>query len=277
MTDRDSVEFAKQLSLLSETYGKPISDALGEIYFRALREFTIEQVEAAVELAIDTRKFFPKPAELRELIEGNPEDRAANAWAAFLEAAANGGTASVKFSDRATAAAMDAVFGSWLEACRLLSAGGTNERGKQVSGCTDEMLASYQKSFLRQYAAALNSNREVELYRAGLSEMSMREQGATWAKRMPTLQQPVLFVGPDRTIELSLTFNVAQGQLAEESRRLLEGGFDMALRSLDRQRRMMQEARNRTALPPAEEEIAMPEEVKEAMTRLRDWQPTTRS
>lgn len=262
MTDRDSVEFARLFTLLSETFNKAVSDSLAEIYFRTLKDFTIEQITHAVEQAIATKKFFPKPAELRELLVGNPEDRASNAWAAFLEAAANGGTASVQFADRATAMAMDATFGSWLEACRLLSAGGTDARGKQVGGCTDEMLASYQKSFLRHYGASLNSNREVELYRAGLSEASMREQGANWAARMPILEQPVLFVGPDETIELRLTFDVARGQLTEESCAYLGGGFESARLNAEKlyQLRAMGE---RPALPLSEVEMATPEEVTE--------------
>jgi hypothetical protein len=261
MTNRDSAEFARLFVGLAQAFDKQASDLLIQIYFDSLKDFSLEAVTTAVNQAVHTKKFFPKVAELRELIVGNPEDRAAGAWTAFLEAAANGGTASVKFSDRATAAAMDAVFGSWLEACRLLSAGGTDEKtGRQVGGCTDEMLASYQKSFLKQYAAATNSKRDVELYRAGLSEVSMREQGAAWAARMPTLQQPVLFVGPDRVIEIPLTFDVARGQLADESRKLLEGGFDAARALVEGQSLRLRQTQERNALPPADgEEVAMPE------------------
>ena len=263
MTQQNLSEFARLCAVMGEAFGKPVNTSLIEIYFRMLKDFSVEQVTSAVEQAIAKKKFFPKVAELRELIEGNPEDRAANAWAAFLEAAANGGTASVQFSDKATAAAMDATFGSWLEACRLLSAGGTDERGKQVGGCSDEMLASYQKSFLRQYGASLNSHRDVELYRAGLSEMSMRGQGASWARRIPTVEQPVLFVGPDTTLELYLRFDVARGELTDESRAVLSGGWEKVHPSVEELRRRLKQAPPFAALPPVGEEMATPEEVAE--------------
>lgn len=264
MTNHDSAKFAGLFALLAQSFDKEASDALAQIYFDNLKDFTIEQVASAVEQAIRSRKFFPKVAELRELIDGNPEDRAAQAWAGFLEAAADGGQASVQFSDRATAAAMDAVFGSWLEACRLLSAGGTDARGRQVGGCSDEMLASYQKSFLRQYAAALNSNREVALYRPGLSELSMRENGGAWALRMPILEQPVIYVGPGKAYTLRLRFDVAQGCLTDADRRVLDGGWLAIQPMVAAEHKALKRAVAQKSLPPAlDVEMATPEEVVE--------------
>lgn len=258
MTNHDSAEFARLFTLLSQTFDKEASDALAQIYFDGLKDFAIEQVAAAVNQAVRTKKFWPKVAELRELIEGSVDDRAAQAWAAFLEAAADGGQASIRFSDPAAARAVDAVFGGWIQACRLLSAGGTDGRGKQTGGCTDEMLASYQKQFCRQYLAALNSPRDVELYRPGLSEMSMREGGGAWAARMPTLKQPVIYIGAGKTLTVRLEFDVAQGCLTDGARAALESGWESVL-ALHVASQLV--APQHKALPPADEEMATPEEV----------------
>lgn len=249
MNQHDESEFAGLCGLMSEVFKTPASTALIGIYFRALKDLSIEQVTAAVEQAIATKKFFPKPAELRDLIEGGADNRASQAWAMFLEAAGSGGHASIQFSDRAMASAMEAVFGGWTQACGMLSA-----------TCSDEMTAHYQKAFLRQYGAALSSRRDIPLYRPGLSEVSMREQGGTWAGRMVTLEQPVLFVGPDRVIELQLRFDVARGQLMDESRKVLEGGFDAARALVEGQSLRLRQTQERNALPPiGGEEVAMPE------------------
>lgn len=265
MTDRDSAKFARLFALLSETFNKPVSDPLAEIYFRTLKNFTIEQVESAVEQAIASRKFFPKPAELRELLEGSPDDQSMQAWAMFLEAAASGGHASIQFSDRAMAVAMEAVFGGWTQACGMLSA-----------SCSDEMVAHYQKAFLKQYAAARTTKQYVPLYRPGLSEVSMREQGGTWAPRIPTLQQPVLFVGPDKVHTLQLRFDVARGQLTDADRRLLDGGWEAVQMMAAQESRKLRRATERNALPLAEE-MATAEEVEELKAQIAALQPTTRS
>jgi hypothetical protein len=271
MTNSDRKQFAQLCALMSQAFDKEMSVLLTDIYFDSLKDFTIGQVESAIRQAIKSRKFMPRVAELRELIEGNPADRGASAWAAFLEAAADGGQASVRFSDRAAAAAMDATFGSWIEACRLLSAGGTDERGKQVGGCTDEMLASYQRSFLRHYAAALNSDREVELYRAGLSELSMREQGAMWAARMPTIDQPVIWIGDGKAYAVRLRFDVARGCLTDMARVTLDGGLAaiQAVGALERNKLRWTEARK--ALPPApDSEAATPEQVAQLKRQISE-------
>lgn len=250
MTDHDRKEFARLCALMSQAFDKPMSKVLIGIYFDGLKDFDIEQVEEAINRAVQTKTFLPKVAEIRQLIEGAVEDRTAMAWAAFLEATADGGQASVQFADRATASAMDAVFGGWVQACRLLSAGGTDDRGRQVGGCSDEMLASYQKQFARQYVAALHAPREVELYRPGLSEMSMREGGGHWSLRIPALKQPVIYVGAGKIATLRLTFDVAQGRLTPESQSLLDGGWEQFTALASGEIRQLNVAAVK-ALPPA--------------------------
>lgn len=249
MTNKDRPEFAKLCALLSQVFEKQMSEVLIDIYFDSLKDFDIEQVTSAVHQAIKSRKFMPKVAELRELIEGGAEDRAAIAWTLFMEAVSNSEQPSIQFSDKAMATAMDAVFGGWTQACGILSA-----------SCSDEMVAHYQKAFLKQYAAARASNRNALLYRPGLSEMSLREGGATWAARMPTLHQPVIYVGSERIITLRLPFDVERGQLAAEARAMLDKE-PLVKAFADTQGRQLK-AGVQKALPPASsDEPATPEQV----------------
>lgn len=267
MTDRDWLKFFKLCALLSQAFDRPIDEALARIYFEGLRDFDIEQVAAAVNRAVRAKTFMPKVAELRQFIEGVVEDRASQAWAAFLEASVDGGQASVQFADRATAIAMDAVFGGWIQACRLLSAGWVTDQGKNEGGCSDEMLAHYQKSFSRQYIAATNNSRDVELYRPGLSEASMRERGAAWFGRIPTLEQPVIFVGESKARSLRLPFDVGRGQLTEEARLAISGGLEK-VEALAAVYNPALPAPDLKALPPADEEMATPEEVAAIKARI---------
>lgn len=250
MTNSDRKQFAQLCALLSQAFDKEMSTLLANIYFDSLKDFSIEQVACAVEQAIKSRKFFPKVAELRELIEGGADDRAAQAWALFLEAVSNGGQSSVQFSDRAMATAMDAVFGGWTQACGILSA-----------NCSDEMVAHYQKAFLKQYASAKNSGREALLYRPGLTEMNLREGGAAWAARMPTLHQPVIYVGSERIITLRLPFDVERGQLAAEARAMLDKE-PLVKAFADTQGRQLRVGVQEALLPsPHDDEPATPEQV----------------
>ena len=70
MTDADSVEFIKALAVLGEVFNETVSDVRIEAYFAVLRDHPIEAVTAACQTALKRCKFFPRPAELREFMEG---------------------------------------------------------------------------------------------------------------------------------------------------------------------------------------------------------------
>lgn len=59
---------ARALAILAETFPKDITPELVRIYQHALRDASDDQVLTAVRRAIDTARFFPVPAELRDLI-----------------------------------------------------------------------------------------------------------------------------------------------------------------------------------------------------------------
>jgi hypothetical protein len=74
--------FAAELLKLSELFRQPMTEALAEIYADALKAFAITEIRYAVQVACQTSKFMPVPAELIETMkEARAEARRARAEA----------------------------------------------------------------------------------------------------------------------------------------------------------------------------------------------------
>lgn len=100
---------------LAELHNFKLSELKVELYFKILQRFHPQDVVRAIELAIETTKFFPKPAELVELIMGTATDRAAIAWNIFLGVIRRlSPSDSVVFEDTRFSAIVD-FFGGWDE------------------------------------------------------------------------------------------------------------------------------------------------------------------
>lgn len=100
---------------LAELHNFKLSELKVELYFRILQRFHPQDVAQAIDVAIETCKFFPKPAELVEIIMGSATDRAAVAWNNFLEVVRRFGPSdSVEFEDTRFSAIVD-YFGGWEE------------------------------------------------------------------------------------------------------------------------------------------------------------------
>lgn len=70
----DDQRFRKNLTGLGELFGREITKTLASLYWRLFTDWTDDQFETACQMAANQLKFFPKPAELRELVQGqNPE------------------------------------------------------------------------------------------------------------------------------------------------------------------------------------------------------------
>jgi hypothetical protein len=109
--DTDSVDQA--FMALCELFGKDMSVALVKIYMRLLHRLPARSAMRAIENAIATCRFFPKPAELITLAEGSLEEQAINAWEVFSTALATvGHTSGVLFEDGRISALVD-YFGGW--------------------------------------------------------------------------------------------------------------------------------------------------------------------
>ena len=76
--------FNQQLTGMGEVFNKAITPALAQIYWTSLKEFTDEQVKTAFEQALGSLKFFPKPSELREIIQGTGDEHGHEAWSEIM-------------------------------------------------------------------------------------------------------------------------------------------------------------------------------------------------
>lgn len=116
--ETDTKPFVKLLETIGEFYDVAVSPARSTLFFGALREYDWPIVEEAFNryLRSDASKYgFPKPQHIREIIEGSEAEQDSAAWLA-LEAAIRkiGVWNSLIVQDRAWAAAVNRVWGSWV-------------------------------------------------------------------------------------------------------------------------------------------------------------------
>lgn len=135
----ESERFAIVMNALGAAFNRPITPAVITAYEIGLENLAIEEIEAAAKLAIQTCRFMPTPAELRELAGGlKPEDMAVLAWEAAVRAVQSyGWYRSVQFEDAAVAATIRSL-GGWQRFC------------ERCGGAEEKWL---RQEFLRTYAA----------------------------------------------------------------------------------------------------------------------------
>ena len=111
--------FIQKLTILSEAYGVELSPVKVVAYYLTVADIPEAEVEAAMNTALRALKYFPSPAELREQIEGNINDRAYVAYSTLLRATKEHGYyASVKFEDPLIMTVVEHM-GGWMEWCQL--------------------------------------------------------------------------------------------------------------------------------------------------------------
>jgi hypothetical protein len=133
MNQQDRQRFAELVLGLGETYGEPVSDARMEIYWRALEDLSFAAVQRAANVHARTSKFFPRPAELREAVEGPIEDQAELGWAAVQSIVRRYGywanPEDVQWPDEITKHAAMKLYGGWRALCEHLPASGPEMLG----------------------------------------------------------------------------------------------------------------------------------------------------
>jgi len=122
MTPDNSQHFAKLMACTGEVYSKSISKQLCEIYWRSLQEYSIEQIQQAIQHHInnpDVGQFMPKPADIVRCIDGKPSDQALRAWSKVEYAIKRvGHNDSVIFDDTIIHSVIRDI-GGWIELCKL--------------------------------------------------------------------------------------------------------------------------------------------------------------
>lgn len=84
MTPRDKARFAAMLLPLASLFDRELGEDVARLYFEALRGYDLPVVAAAIATVAKTARFFPKPADIIDAIEGPAEDRAAFQFAQCL-------------------------------------------------------------------------------------------------------------------------------------------------------------------------------------------------
>ena len=118
---QERAAFLEAFGGLSEVFGKEFSKFTAKAYFKALSTHDIQPVVKAMESALKRCRFFPKPVELLEFIEGTPEDRKvmaeAQAREVLMAVRRHGIYATVQFADPITNAIIRQYFGGWANVC----------------------------------------------------------------------------------------------------------------------------------------------------------------
>lgn len=127
-------------------YQRDPDEAVNALYFRLLIDLPLPDLEAAAINAMQRLVFMPKVAELRAIIQGNEEERAALAWARAHTAALRGyGTVRpLDFGDMVLHATVTAM-GGWSQLYAL---------GNRAAEGVDAAVA--RKEFLQLYVAFIH-------------------------------------------------------------------------------------------------------------------------
>lgn len=79
----EAARFSQLMTALGELYGKPLTEALHEIYWLALESYSLEDIQKAIARHVhnpDCGQFMPKPADLIRALEGDTESQSKLAW-----------------------------------------------------------------------------------------------------------------------------------------------------------------------------------------------------
>ena len=110
---KDHKLFLVNMATLSEVFDKQLSDALLEVYWRILEPFDDSDCLSMFKRIVVELKFFPKPAEMVNMLRGDTEERSISAWLEALAAVKRfGNYQSVRFADPAIHAVIQAM-GGW--------------------------------------------------------------------------------------------------------------------------------------------------------------------
>ncbi len=109
--------FAKNITGLGALFDKDVPQSLMDLYWETLSDLTDDQFEKACQTAARKLKFFPRPAELLEMIQDDQEALALTVWEKLNRAIREYGQyRSIEFDDPAISATVESL-GGWVAAC----------------------------------------------------------------------------------------------------------------------------------------------------------------
>lgn len=124
MTQNDFLQFGELMAVLGEAFSKEPSAYKIEIYFRALKDLSIEEIKTAVDNIIKTRTItgtFPLVSEIREAVNGNIDDKAVIAISKIEDAIRSIGAYSNVVFDDPLIHAVIVRYGGWVKLCEVTS------------------------------------------------------------------------------------------------------------------------------------------------------------
>jgi len=152
---KDENRFRELMTVLGEIHDRQITRLLLDFYWRILEPFPDEVCIRAFHELIGRAKFFSKPAEFLELLEGRCGDQATAAWLdVFAALKRYGNYQSVRFADAVIHSVIEAM-GGWVN-----------------FGLMEERDRSWrQKEFERFYAVIAGREGSHPAYLAGIHEI----------------------------------------------------------------------------------------------------------
>lgn len=156
------LEFSKALLMLGEIFNTEVNKLKIDIYYEILKDYSDEEIKKALNIVMRTCRFFPKPAEIIEIVEGKKDERLALIWERVKEVIRNyGAYESIAFEDRIVNQTIEAL-GGWVSLC---------------STPVGEMKWK-QREFERLYRIFENKNiEEMPKYVMGITEQNNRQLG----------------------------------------------------------------------------------------------------
>lgn len=164
MNDDDKREFWTLVKGVHSFYAQDVSEFAAQVWWNAMRGYTIEQVRKAFTAHASDPKagqFLPKPADLIRVLDGTQDDRAALAWSKVFGAIQRVGSySSVVFDEGAIHAAIEDL-GGWPKVC----------------GTKMDELPFVEKRFCTAYRAHLKAGSQYPARMLGIVDIENAGKG----------------------------------------------------------------------------------------------------
>ena len=190
MRNEDKRAFFDLMMAAGEVYGKEVTQPMAAIYFSALANVSIEQVQEAMMTHMqnpDSGQFFPKPADIIKQMTGTTkqqdaaiEDKAAIAWACIeRDIRRIGSYGTLKLDDKQALATVKAM-GGWQSICQTETSKMEWKRKEFI-----RMYETFERMPLEALPSSLPGRIEIsEVKQAGTVALDKLALGVTkWRKK----------------------------------------------------------------------------------------------
>jgi hypothetical protein len=122
MNNNDEKKFGELMAVSGSIFDKELTKPILRIMFETLKEYSIDQVDAAFTKHLQTGDFFPRPSQLIRIINAgkpNNEDKAVLAWLSITNAISKIGPYRALTLDDKLAMQIINHVGGWSNLCNL--------------------------------------------------------------------------------------------------------------------------------------------------------------